>query len=199
MVRSLRKALCQSPSDAPRRDGGGCSQYAQSALRTQQDGEAVSSARAGNRLRFDQAVVAQDRDPGIPMTAARLLAERGSKLVRQHRALALHRECAQDIGGGCRQSLTPEIQTFGRGGGCRARLPGRFQTGLGHADKVVGLVDIAAVAQLLAAGIEMPATRLETGQGCKLAPGEPARRVLRGSNQQLPRSALNIIARTVIC
>src|SRR3954471_14072559 len=122
MVRSLRKALCQSPSDAPRRDGGGCSQYAQSALRTEQDGETVSSARACNRLRFDQTVVAQDRDPGIPMAAARLLAERGGKLVRQHRAITLHRERAQDIGGGCSgfTHQRSQVEHYARSGNFRA-------------------------------------------------------------------------------
>ena len=43
----------------------------------------------------------------------------------------------------------------------------------------------------------MPAARLQPGQGRQLAPGEPARRVLRGGDQQLPGSALNIIAGAV--
>ena len=133
------------------------------------------------------------------MPAARLLAERGGKLVRRHRAVALRRERAQNLGGRRRQSLAPQRQPLGRGGWCRRHRPGRFQTGLGHPDKVVVLVDIAALAQLLAAGIEMPAAWLETGEGCQLAPSEASRRVLRGSDQQLPGSALNIIASTVAC
>ena len=133
------------------------------------------------------------------MPATRLLAEHGGKLIRRHRAVALRRKRAQDLWGGRRQTLAPQRQPLGRGRGCQRHLPGRFQTGLGHPDKVVVLVDIAALAQLLAAGIEMPAAWFETGEGRQLAPSEASRRVLRGSDQQLPGSALNIIASTVAC
>ena len=58
--------------------------------------------------------------------------------------------------------------------------------------QVVRLIDIAVLAQLLAANVEMPAARFQPGQGRQLTPGKPARRVLRGGDQQLPGSALNI-------
>ncbi len=44
--------------------------------------------------------------------------------------------------------------------------------------------------QILAAGIEMPAARLETGKDRELAPGEAGRCVPRGGGQQLARGGM---------
>src|SRR3954452_24446247 len=81
--------------------------YDQTALRRKQGSEAVSSYRACNWVRFDQAVVAQGSNTGVPIPAARLPSERGCQLVGRYRAVALRGKRAQDFRGGRRQTLAP--------------------------------------------------------------------------------------------
>ena len=53
-------------------------------------------------------------------------------------------------------------------------------TTLGWHYQPVGLGNVAECPQILAASIEVSATRLESGKGCQLAPGEARRRVPGG-------------------
>jgi len=45
---------------------------------------AVAPPYASTRLRFDQAIIPQNCDPGIPVAAARLLTKRSGKVVRRY-------------------------------------------------------------------------------------------------------------------
>ena len=70
---------------------------------------------------FDQAIVAQDGDPGIPVAAARLFAEYDRELIGIHELLALGGQSAQHFRGRGRQAATPQGKPLGRCG--RRRLP----------------------------------------------------------------------------
>ena len=56
---------------------------------------------------FNKPVIALYGDPGIPMAAARLFAERARELTGIHIALALGSEDAQHLGRWGRQPVTP--------------------------------------------------------------------------------------------
>jgi hypothetical protein len=52
------------------------------------------------------------------------------------------------------------------------RFTGSFQARNRNRDEIASLLDVARVAQRLAPGVEVPAARLETGEGRRLSPGE---------------------------
>lgn len=55
---------------------------------------------------FDEGIVAQNGDPGIPMAAGRLFAECGRELIGIHEVLALGGQGAQHFKGRGRQAAT---------------------------------------------------------------------------------------------
>jgi hypothetical protein len=105
---------------------------------------------------LDQPVVAQHRHPGIPVPAARFLAEAGRELVGIYVALASSCEGAQHLGRRRRQAITPHGQPLGRCRRRRRHLTGGFQPLRRCCDQTIPLGNVLSVSQLFAPGVEMP-------------------------------------------
>ena len=75
---------------------------------------APARLRSG-RVDFDQAVVAQDGDPRIPVPAGRLFAEGSRELAGIHVAPTLRHEGAQHLGRRRRESRAPQIASRSAG------------------------------------------------------------------------------------
>jgi hypothetical protein len=77
---------------------------------------------------LNEPIVAQDGDSGIPMSAARFLAEHSREFGGDHVTLALCRECAQHLGCWRRQPIAPQGKSFDRCRRRRRHLAGSLQS-----------------------------------------------------------------------
>ena len=99
------------------------------------------------------------------MTAARLLGECLREFVGGDEASALGGEIAQHLRRRRRKAGTPQIEPLSR----------TRRAEIGNGDATVALLDERPIAQFLAPGIEVSATRLQSSEGCRLPPGETGR------------------------
>jgi hypothetical protein len=128
------------------------------------------------------------------MSAARFLAEHSREFGRVHVTLALCRECAQHLWCWRRQPIAPQGKPFGRCRRRRRHLADSLQANRRRRQEIVRFLDIAGLAQALAAGIKMPAAWFEARKCRRLAPGKARRSVLRKCYQQLACGRMQTVA-----